>query len=91
MPMFPERQRSEQVPRFPRRHSHFVYGVIQSDLTCAVAGAITSLPFLHEGSFLNHWIASWLISWVTMLPIVLLAAPFIRKIADMLTGSESTA
>ena len=29
----------------PRRYSHFVFGVIQSGLTSAIAAAIASLPF----------------------------------------------
>jgi len=29
--------------RVPRRYSHFVFGVIQSGLTCAIASAIASL------------------------------------------------
>jgi len=33
----------------PRRFSHFVYGFIQSGLTCAIAAAIASFPFLAGG------------------------------------------
>jgi hypothetical protein len=39
----------------PRRYGHFVYGVVQFGLTCAVAAAIASFPFLQEGSFATHW------------------------------------
>jgi hypothetical protein len=35
------------------------------------------------GSFAVHWLQSWLISWLLMLPVVLIAAPFIRKLTDM--------
>jgi hypothetical protein len=45
--------------RVPRRFSHFVFGVIQSGLTCAIASAIASYPFLQEGSFVAHWMRSW--------------------------------
>jgi len=72
----------------PRRYSHFVYGVIQSGLTCAVAAAIASLPFLSIGSFVSHWLQSWSFAWLTMLPIVLLAAPAIRKLTDLLLQDE---
>jgi hypothetical protein len=32
-----------------------------------------------------HWLQSWLLSWILMLPIVLFAAPAIRNLTDMLT------
>ena len=75
----------------PRRFSHFVYGVIQSCLTCAIAAAIASLPFLAAGSFVLHWVQSWLLAWLMMLPVVLFAAPAIRKLAEFLTSDETAA
>jgi hypothetical protein len=71
--------------RIPRRFSHFVFGFIQSGLTCAVAAAIASVPFLTAGTFAAHWLQSWIIAWITMTPIVLFAAPAIRNLTDMLT------
>lgn len=69
----------------PRRYAHFVFGIIQSGLTSAVAAGIASYPFLETGGFFVHWIVSWLLSWVLMLPVVILAAPFIRRLANALT------
>ena len=69
----------------PRRYSHFVYGVIQSGLTCAIAAAIASFPLMTAGTFVAHWLQSWLVAWVTMLPIVLFAAPAIRHLTNILT------
>ena len=69
----------------PRRYSHFVFGFIQSGLTCAVAAAIASVPFLAAGTFVAHWLQSWLMAWLTMTPIVLFAAPAIRSLTHMLT------
>jgi hypothetical protein len=71
--------------RIPRRDSHFVYGVIQSGLTCAVAAAIASAPFMSVGTFVSNWLRSWAIAWIIMLPIVLLAAPVIRNLTSALT------
>ena len=71
--------------RIPRRFSHFVFGFIQSGLTCAVAAAIASVPFLTAGTFAAHWLQSWIIAWITMTPIVLFAAPAIRNLTDILT------
>ena len=71
--------------RIPRRFSHFVFGFIQSGLTCAVAAAIASAPFRTAGTFVSQWLQSWLLAWVMMLPIVLFAAPAIRSLTHLLT------
>jgi hypothetical protein len=72
----------------PRRYSHFVFGVIQSGLTSLIAAGIASFPFLATGHFLWNWFASWLISWLAMAPLVLLAAPAIRSLSLALTRDE---
>lgn len=72
----------------PRRYSHFLFGVVQSGLTCLVAAAIASLPFLNSGTFLTHWLGSWVASWVAMLPIVLAAAPVIKRLVEMVTAGK---
>jgi uncharacterized protein DUF2798 len=71
--------------RLPRRHGHFVFGVIQSGLTCLVAAGIASYPESSTSRFIEHWMVSWAISWLTMLPVVLLAAPVIRSLVNHLT------
>jgi hypothetical protein len=72
----------------PRRYSHFLYAVIQSGLTCAIAAAIASAPFLSQHAFIRHWLQSWGMSWLLMLPVVLFAAPMIRRLTWMLTREE---
>ena len=42
--------------KIPRRYNHFVFGVIQSGLTCAVATAIARLSFPIEGSAISSWL-----------------------------------
>lgn len=75
--------------RIPRRYAFVVFGIVQSGLTCAVAAAIASLSFARSGTFFVHWIQSWLVAWATMIPVVLLASPFIRRVADALTVDET--
>lgn len=75
----------------PRRYSHFVFGILQSGLTCFIAAGIASRPSLATGHFLWNWLTSWLFSWVAMLPVVLLAAPAIRSLAIALTRDEREA
>ena len=72
----------------PRRYSHFVFGIIQSGLTSLIAAGIASFPADNAMTFAAHWMASWLIAWAAMLPVVLLAAPAIRAFALLLTEEE---
>jgi hypothetical protein len=69
----------------PRRYGHFLFAVIQSGMTSAIAAAIASAPFLDDSTFLIHWLGSWLVAWTVMAPIVLLAAPIIRRLVLALT------
>ncbi|WP_454720102.1 MULTISPECIES: DUF2798 domain-containing protein [Cupriavidus] len=76
------------MPTIPRRYGHFVFGILQSGLTCAIAAAIADLPFVAEGSFAGHWLRSWAMSWLIMLPVVVVAAPVIRRAVERVTGQE---
>ena len=76
---------ARKLPKFPLRYRHLIFGVMQSGLTCAVAAAIASLPFYAEGSFASHWSHTYLYSWTIMLPMVVIAAPVIRRIVDAIT------
>ena len=69
----------------PRRHSHYVFAILQSGLTSLVASGVASLPLAGSGTFLPNWMWSWLTAWAVMLPIVTLAAPAIRRAALALT------
>ncbi|MEZ2131235.1 MULTISPECIES: DUF2798 domain-containing protein [unclassified Sinorhizobium] len=73
------------MPRIPRKYRHFAFGVIQSGITCAIAAAIASLPFYAEGSFIAHWLRAYLFSWAIMLPVVVIAAPLVRRLAEAIT------
>jgi hypothetical protein len=69
----------------PKRYSHFLFGLIQSGFTCAIAAGIASAPLIDDGMFLSHWLRSWIFAWAIMIPFVLLATPVIRKTVETLT------
>lgn len=69
----------------PRRYGHFIFAFLQAGLTCAIVAAIASAPFLETGTFILHWLSAWIIGWMTMMPVVLVAAPFIRRAVNLLT------
>jgi uncharacterized protein DUF2798 len=62
--------------------------IIQSGMTSAIASAIAFFRVATEASLISEWVTSWLAAWATMVPIVLLAAPAIRSIANALTSEE---
>lgn len=74
--------------RIPKRYSHFVFGIIQSGFTCAIAAAIASGPFMYTGIFIGHWLKSWIYAWAVMIPFVLLITPLIRRAVDVVTGGD---
>ncbi|WP_459569971.1 DUF2798 domain-containing protein [Cupriavidus sp. 8B] len=78
-------KRAREVFKIPARYSHFAFGILQSGLTCAIAAAISCGPLLYQGAFVSHWLRSWLFSWLTMFPVVLLAAPAIRRAVKYIT------
>ncbi|MEH2594984.1 putative membrane protein [Bradyrhizobium sp. AZCC 1577] len=73
------------VPRISRKHEHFVFGVIQSGLTAGIASGVANGHLIKEGTFVLNWIGSWLTSWAVMVPVVLFAAPAIRRIVTSMT------
>nr|WP_081602594.1 MULTISPECIES: DUF2798 domain-containing protein [Afipia] len=68
---------------------HFVYGMIQSGITSGVASGIASLNALEEGGFFTRWSKAWLISWIIMVPFVLLAAPLIRRLTLLVVADDA--
>jgi hypothetical protein len=75
------------MPKLPRAYGPFIFGVIQSGLTTAVATGIATVGALGVNRLaLGAWLVTWLISWATMLPIVVAAAPFIQRAVLKLTA-----
>ena len=72
----------------PRRYSHFIFGVIQAGLTSLIAAGIASFPSPNPAQFFFHWLSSWFVAWIAMLPVVVLAAPAIRALSVSLTREE---
>lgn len=80
--------RLSTIPKPPRRYAHFIFAIIQSGITSAIASAIAFIRVATDASLIGDWLASWLAAWATMVPIVLFAAPVIKSIANSLTSEE---
>jgi Protein of unknown function (DUF2798) len=74
--------------KISRRYAHFLFAVIQSGVTSAVAAAVASSRLPADHLFLSNWLGSWLISWALMVPIVLFAAPTIQRLTVLLTSED---
>jgi Protein of unknown function (DUF2798) len=81
--------RLSNLPKLPRRYAHFLFAVIQSGMTSAIASAIACFRLAADTSWISEWFTPWLAAWAIMVPIVLLAAPAIRSIANVLTSDET--
>lgn len=71
--------------RISRNHQHFAFAVIQAGLTAGIASGVANFHLIKEGMFVLYWIESWLTSWAVMVPIVLFAAPVIRRIVSSMS------
>jgi hypothetical protein len=75
------------MPPLPARSAPYIYGMIQAAITTAVATGIANYQLLGFGmQFLERWSASWIFAWLTMLPVVLIGAPFIQKLVRRITA-----
>jgi hypothetical protein len=70
----------------PRRYAHVVFGIIQAGLTSAVASAVAVAAGPGGAPALQRWLSAWMLSWTMMLPVVIFAAPFIRRAVEALTA-----
>jgi hypothetical protein len=57
--------------------------MIQSGITTAVATAVAIFRDAQQVSDLAAWGRSWLLSWILMIPIVLFAAPIIKRLTSL--------
>jgi Protein of unknown function (DUF2798) len=78
------------MSRPPRRYAHFLFAAVQSALTSSIAAAIASFNLIGVGGFLGHWLWSWAVAWVLMLPVVIAAAPVILRLSELMTRADST-
>jgi hypothetical protein len=72
-------------PRISDRYSHFIFSVVQSGITCAVAAAISTAQASTGGDLLKQWFHAFIVSWGVMVPIVIVAAPLVRGVVRRVT------
>ena len=71
--------------KIPHRFSHYIFGVLQSGITCAVASGITVFGTANSENKFFDWLFAWSLSLITMLPIVIFIAPLLRRTVEQIT------
>jgi Protein of unknown function (DUF2798) len=78
------------MARLPRQNAPLVYGIIQAAITTAVATAIATHHLTDFNMrFVEEWLFSWGVAFLTMLPVVVFVAPFIQRCVLALTVSTA--
>lgn len=78
------------MARLPHRYAPFLFAVIQAGMTTGLATALATHQALAFGErFWAHWLSAWGLAWVTMVPVVVAAAPFIQRSVLFLTDRST--
>jgi hypothetical protein len=80
---------TQHLSRPPRRYAHVLFAVIQSALTSSIVSVIASVKLIQEGNFLEHWLRLSAVEWVVMLPVVIIAAPAILRLSELMKQPAS--
>ena len=61
------------------------------ETVAGVAAAIASSHLIWIGGFFWHWLQSWAVAWIVMLPVVIVAAPAILRLSELMTCKDAAA
>lgn len=78
-----------RLRRLPPRYSAHVFGVMQSGLTTALASAIATFGAVGFSlAALAKWVVAWVIGWATVVPVVIVLAPHLKRLSERLVASH---
>ena len=68
-------------PFLPRKYEHIAFGFMLSGMmSFLVSGFATLISLGLSPAFPLMWIKAWLPSWALAFPVVLVVAPFVRRV-----------
>ena len=69
----------------PRKFAPFLFGLILSGVMSLVVSGISTarVAGLSHG-FVSAWSGAWLMAWLIAFPVVLVVAPFARRLVELL-------
>jgi hypothetical protein len=71
----------EMKPFLPRKYEHIAFGLMLSGLmSFLVSGFATLISLGFSPEFALSWLKAWLPSWMLAFPVVLVVAPFVRRV-----------
>jgi len=75
--------------KLPQRFAPVLFGFLLSGMMSFVVSGIATLGAMGfvEG-FTFSWITSWLGSWAVAFPVVLIVAPFVRRIVALVCHGD---
>jgi hypothetical protein len=77
------------MARIPRRYATLLYGILQAGATTAAATGVAAFHMTASGvQLVEQWAITWLLAWLTTLPLVVGISPLIRRMVEMLTSAE---
>ena len=68
-------------PFLPKKYESIAFGFMLSGMmSCLVSGFATMIAIGLSAEFPLHWLTAWLPSWALAFPVVLVVAPFVRRV-----------
>ena len=68
-------------PFLPRKYEHIAFGFMLSGMmSFLVSGFATLIALGASPEFPLSWVKAWLPSWALAFPVVLVVAPFVRRV-----------
>ena len=74
--------------KFPKKYSNLIYALLMSIfMGLMMAAVLTAILTGMNGDFVTRWLKAFIQVWPVAFPILLILAPFVRKMTDSLTES----
>jgi hypothetical protein len=70
----------------PERFAPFVFASLQSGITSLLASGVASASHGVGWEMLGWWARSWVLAWILVLPVVIIAAPIIQRVATRIAS-----
>lgn len=76
----------------PARYAPVLFGCILSGLMSLVVSGISTFRAIGlSQDFLPFWLSAWIAAWAVAFPLVLVVAPFTRRIVQRLVQPDTPA
>lgn len=77
--------------KIPARYANLVFGLLLSGImTLLISGLTTFINLGFARDFFSVWMHAYGASWVLAFPIVVVVAPFVRKVVNRLVAPSGT-